>query len=222
MKPQVLPGGENGANNPYGITTTRNRYENAADTNPPAFASMLDSAGALKGPYRVDPNQSDAFRKMKGIGMSSDLSPWAALQMQQNDLSTAHQRDQTNAQAMGANDQAMQQLMTTGGGSNSGAAAFLASQGQHDNIMANQNIGGQAEQNALGIMSQDEQNKMGILGQAANTETGAQASNAGIAAQDTATANLFNANRYHEQMAAWGAEQTANGQAAAAGGGGKK
>lgn len=209
--------------NPYGFTETPNKTEAKAGVTPPKFFSMLNPDGSLRYQYSANPNDSAAFRKMSDISQSADLSPWAAMQMQQNNLSTSMQRDRMNAQLMGANDQAMQKLMSTGGGSNSGAAAFLAQQGQRDKIMGNQNIGSLAQQNALNIQLNDAQNKQNMLGQVANAETGAQAANARTAMQDTTGANLFGANRYHELMAAYGAEQTAQGQRDAAnnsGGGG--
>lgn len=210
------------ASNPYGIDQNANYYEQKAGVTPPSYQSMVDANGQVKSGYTVDPTKSDAFKLQKQTAMSGDLSPWAQLQMQQNTLATSGQRDQANAQTQGSTDQAMQQLMTTGGGQSSGAAAFLANQGARNTMAAQQNIGAQAQTNALGIQATDATNKQSMLGQVASAETGAQSANAQTAMNDAANANMFNAGRYQQQMAAWGAQQTANGQEASAGSGGKK
>jgi hypothetical protein len=208
--------------NPYGITQAPNTYEQKAGVTPPQYQSYLDSNGNLKSPYQVDPSQSSAFAQEKAIAQSGDLSPWAQLQMQQNTLSGQQQRDQANAGAQGQTSQAMAQLQATGGGVQGGQSTYLAAQGARNATMANQNIGAQQQQNALGIQQTDAQNKQNLLGQVANTETGAQAANAQSAMTDTNAANLFNSNRYQQQMAAWGASQTANGQQQAANSSSKK
>lgn len=202
--------------NPYGIDQTRNMYEIAAGTNPPKYQSFLDSDGNLKQSYAYDPSKSNAFKQMSDIATSSDLSPWAKLQLQSNDLTTVNNRDKSNMQSQGATNQAMQQMMATGGGSSSGAAAFLASQGARNATMANQAISNQAALSALGIQATDAKDKQNLLGQVANTETGALSANAQTAMQDTTAANVFNANRYNQQMAAYGAGQTADAQRSAA------
>lgn len=210
------------ASNPYGIAPSQNSFERQAGVVSPAYQSLIDANGNLKSSYSVDPTKSAAFNQMAQTAESSSLSPWAQMQMQQNTLATQTQRDQANAQSQGGTDQAMQHLMSTGGGTNSGAAAFLANQGSKNALMANQNIGAQSQQNALGIQGTDAQNKQAMLGQVASTETAAQSANAASAISDTSNANIFNSNRYNQQMAAWGAQQTANAQAAAANNSGKK
>lgn len=214
-----MPG--SATNNPYSIDYRQMPSEVAAGTNPMPFYSMLDSNGNLKAPYANDPSKSQAFSQMKGVAESADLSPWASLQMQQNTLASQNQRESLNAQTQGQTDQAMSKLMSTGGGTGSGGAAFLASQGAKNDVMGNQEIARQEQANALGIQQTDAQNKQNLLGQVANTETGAAAANAATAAGDTQNANIFSANRYNQLMAAYGAKQTAEGQRAA-GGGGKK
>jgi hypothetical protein len=211
------------ANNYYGTDTTQSNQEAAAGVKAQPFYSMLNPDGSLNKNYQVDPSQSSAFNQEAQYAQSADLSPWAQLQMQQNKNTTMNQKDQGAAQAMGANDQAMQQLMTTGGGTNSGTAAILGMNNQRNQVMNNQNINNQSQQNALGIQATDAQNKQTALGQVANTETAAQAANAGAAQQDTTYANTYAATRYNTQMQAYGAQQTANAQVVAANNsGGKK
>lgn len=198
-------------------------YESQAGVSAPQYYSSLDGDGNLKSPFQVDPTQSAVFKQMSDNAMSTDLSPWAKMQQQALQASTAQQRDQTNAQQMGANDTALQSLMLTGGGTNSGSRAMTAAMGDKANIMANQNIGSQSAASDLSIQQQDAQNKAAMLGQVANTETSAQAANAGTANQDLSNENQFAANRYTQQMQAWGAQKTADAQAQAAGkSGGKK
>lgn len=202
--------------NPYGIDRTQNIYERAAGTLPPAYQSFLDANGNLKSSYTVDPNQSAAFKQLNDIASSSELTPWAKLQLQSNDLSTLNQRDASNRQTQGATNQALQQMMATGGGTSSGASAFLAAQGAKNAVNANQAIGNQAALSALGIQSTDAQTKQSLLGKVADAQTSAQSANAQAAMNDTLAANTFNANRYNQQMQAYGAAQTAGAQVQAA------
>lgn len=205
----------------YYPQSTQTSFEKQAGVDAPQYYSSLDSSGNLKTPFQVDPTKSAAFQQMSGIASSSALSPWAQMQMDSNTNATSQQRDQLNAQTQGSNDSAMQNLMVAGGGANSGARAFLAAQGAKQGIQGNQNIGFQSQQNALGIQQADAQNKQQLLGQVANTETGAQAANSASGLQDMSNANQFAANRYSQQMQAWGAQQSADAQRAAAGGGKK-
>lgn len=208
--------------NPYNFNTAPSADEQAAGVTPPQYFSSLNQDGSLKSPYAVDPTKSQAFQQMSNIAQSSSLSPWAQMQSDMNKNQTAQQRDALSAQTAGQTDSAMQRLMSTGGGTGSGAAMMLAQQGQRANIMGNQNIGAQSLNNDLNIAGTDAQNKQGLLGQVANTETGALSANAATAIGDTQNANAFSANRYNQLMGAWGAAKTADAQrAAAAGGGGK-
>lgn len=202
--------------------TTQTTFEKSAGVAAPDYYSSLDANGNLKSPFAVDPTKSDAFNQMKQISGSTDLSPWAQMQRQQLQLQTSGLRDQTNSQQQGANDQAMQQLMTHGNGADSGSRGLVAAMGEKSNIMANQNIGSQAAGQDLGIQQADAQNKASMMGQVANTETSALGANAQSGLNDLQNENLFAGNRYAQQMQAWGANKTADAQASAAGRGGKK
>lgn len=224
--PQLIHGIPQGgvkAAGSYFPGTTQTDYEARAGVSNPSYESALDAFGNLKTPFAVDPTKSDAFNSMKSISTSTDLSPWALMQQQGLGVQTQGLRDQTNAQQQGASDTAMQQLMTTGGGGNSGNRALIAAMGAKSNIMANQNIGSQSAAQDLSIQQADAQNKASMLGQVANTETSAIGANAATGNQDLSNANLFESNRYNQQMQAWGAEKTAQAQAQAANSrGGKK
>jgi len=206
----------------YFPTYSQTGYEKEAGISAPQYLSSLDSSGALKTPFAIDPTQSEAFRAMQQTAQSTDLSPWAKMQEQSLGTQTAQQRDQTNAQGQGSTNAAMEQLMTSGNGLDSGSRALVTGMGARSNIMANQNIGAQQTANDLQIQQQDAQTKASMLGQVANAETGAQAANAQTANQDLQNANVFSSNRYNQQMQAWGANKTADAQVAAAGSAGKK
>jgi hypothetical protein len=206
----------------YYPTSTQTSFEKSAGVSAPDYYSSLGANGQLKSPFQVDPSQSATFKAMQDNAMSTELSPWAKMQQQALDASTLQQRDQSNAQQMGANDTALQSLALTGGGTNAGSRALTAAMGEKANIMANQNIGSQSAAQNLSIQQADAQSKAAMLGQVANTETGAQAANAGTANQDLSNENQFASNRYTQQMQAWGAAKTADAQRAAAGGGGGK
>lgn len=185
------------------------------------FNSMLNADGTVKSNLAVDPTKSDAFNQMAAQATATGPSTWAQMQLQQNATTGAQNLDKSNAQALGAADQASQSMMTQGGGMNSGASALNAMNAARNQTMAAQNVNANTANNAATIGSTDAQNKQTLLGQVANTETAAQSANSTIAQQDTTNLNLYNTNKYNQEMAAYGAAQTANGQRAAASGGKK-
>lgn len=223
MGPQLPPGQTPGQAPPnyYGMTTTPDANENQAGVQAQPFYSMLNTQGQLQTPYSVDPTQSAAFNQEAQTAESSGLSPWATMQMQTNQLQTQTSKDQNAAQAQGATDQAMQNIMTQGGGASSGAAQQVAMGGARAQTMANQQANNAGNMNALNIEQTDAQNKQSLLGQVASTQTAAQAANASTAQQDTTNANLYSTNRYNQQMGAYGAQQSANAQRASANSGKK-
>jgi hypothetical protein len=189
----------------------------AAPMAPPQYQSMVDpTTGKLLSQYAYDPNQSSAFSQMAKEAQSPDLTPWAKLQQQQNQLSAQNQKDLSAATAQGATDQARQAMMATGGGTNSGASAFLAAQGARNQMLGAQNINNQAGANNLSIEQADAQNKQQMLGTVASGQVAGLATNAQTQAQNLNNQNAWNANNYNQQMQAWGANQTANAQAVAA------
>lgn len=223
LGPQTPPGQTPGSApaNYYGMTTTPDTNEQAAGVQAQPFYSMMNPSGQLQSPYSVDPSQSTAFNQEAQTAESGSLSPWAAMQMQTNQLQTQTSKDQNAAQAQGATDQAMQNIETQGGGASSGAQQQVAMGGARAQTMANQQANNAGNLNALNIEQTDAQNKQSMLGQVASTQTAAQAANAATAQTDTQNANLYSTNRYNQQMGAYGSQQTANAQRSAANSGKK-
>lgn len=229
--PQVINKGPINLNGP-GITqggsyypeSMQTNYESQAGVSAPQYYSSLDQSGNLRTPFVIDPTQSSAFKTMQDTATSTDLSPWAKMQEQSLANQTQSQRDQSNAQTQGATGTAIDKMMMSGNGADSGSRALALAMGDRSNIMANQNIGSQQTAQDLGIQQTDAQNKASMLGQVMNTQTSAQAANAQAGLQDLSNENQFEANRYTQQMQAWGAQKTADAQAQAAAqqGGGKK
>lgn len=217
VQTQAVPGINSGGS--YFQQATPAPYETQAGVATPQYLSMLDENGNLKSPFQFDPSKSSAFMQEKGIAQdTSQLSPWAQLQQQQLHMQTQGARDAANTSALGSTHQAMDQMMTTGGGLSSGALQNLTAQGARNATMANQNILNQETGGNLSIAQQDALNKQQILGQVANTETGALAANTQTGVGDLSNQNIFNTNRYNQQMSAWGAGQTADAQSRASNG----
>ncbi len=188
---------------------------NESGIQSPSYVSLTNADGSLKSQYSYDPMQSSAFAKEAAIANDPGLSQWATLQQQSNNSATQKQQDLSASRSLGSTNQAMQQMEATGGGSNSGASAFLASQGARNQMMAGQNISSQGAANNLNIAQSDAQNKQQMLGQVASAQTAALAANANTQLTANQSQNAFNANQYNQQMAAWGAQQTANAQTSA-------
>ena len=124
-------------------------------------------------------------------------------------------------QAQQGMSQAASSLARTGG-LGGGARTRMAMQGAKDLMLQGQGISRQGMSDRLGISSQDEQTRQGLLGQVAGTELQGQQTNLGTLGTDITRKAAFDANRYNQQMGAWGAKQTADAQRAAGSGGGKK
>lgn len=200
---------------------TQTGYENQAGIAAPQYLSLLDQGGQLKAPFKFDPSQSDMFNQLKQTATSTDLSPWAQMQREALGQQTTDALDKSNTQSQGTTDQAMQQLMSTGGGMGGGAQLALAGMGARNATMAGQNIRNQQTAQDIAIRQGDATNKAQMLGQAANTEVGALGANVHTGIQDLTNQNAFSAQRYSDQMGAWGAAQTAEAQRQAARGGKK-
>lgn len=202
----------------YFPQATQTDYEKKAGVGTPQYMSMLDESGKLKAPFQFNPSNSAAFQKMSGIAMDPGLSPWASLQKTSLAEQTKSARDNANATAQGSTTNALDKLASTGGGVSGGANLWAAMQGARNATQANQNISNQQMMSELGLEQTDAQNKQQMLGQVSNTETGAEAANTQSGLSDLQNQNAFNTNRYNQQMAAWGAQKTADAQRAAQGG----
>lgn len=134
----------------------------------------------------------------------SDGSGYTALANARLGTDVAQARDQAQMSAAGAGSAARDQLASRGGLSG-GMAALLARNNQSDLINANQGI----SQKQIGA-GQDIGAKQFDIGREAET------SNVGALRGNQAALNDFTQNKYASDMAAYGANNTANAQLAAA------
>lgn len=207
---------------PGSATVQPTAIEARSGIKAPAYSGLTDSAGNLQDRYKYDPTKSAAFVKMQEQAMAAPgESPWAKVQMQQQAL------EQSGAQDMAARTQAQalaqaQSGLARFGGLSGGARTRLAMQGQKDLLGAQQNVANQGLQSRLGITGQDIGRQQDLLGKVGTTELEGQGQNLNALTGDVKNKAAFDAERYAQQMAAYGAEQTARGQVAAAksGGGG--
>jgi hypothetical protein len=101
------------------------------------------------------------------------------------------------------------------GGLGGGARTSLARSGARDQFAALQGIGQQGQAARLGRRSE-------LLGQTADLERQGDVNTQQQYMKDLEAKARFEANRYNQQMGAWGARETANATRGAGGGGGKK
>jgi hypothetical protein len=182
----------------------------------PKFESMRDAAtGQLKDIYKYDPTKSEAFSQIRGQALSSGPSAWAQMQTQKLGLEQQAAMDMANKQGLQAMNQGNAMLARTGGLS-SGAAGLAARANMKNQMLANQDINRQGIMNRLGISQSDEDRRQQMLGQVADAETSAQKTNLGALTGDIGQQRQFDLGRYSDQMAAWGAQNTAAAQNAAA------
>lgn len=102
------------------------------------------------------------------------------------------------------------------GGLGGGARNRMAMQGARDLMMARQGISRGGMLDRLGISQTDEDRRQQLLKQVADTELSGQEKNLGLMTGDVTNKAQFDANRYAQQMQAWGASQAAGAQSRAA------
>lgn len=209
----IKPGAKGGS--------TLSNAEIMAGVTPPSYEGYRNADGTLKSAFTFDPTQSSAFNTINQNANSAGPSQWAQMQTQAQKLATNQQMDQAAKSSMQGQDMAASNLARVGG-LGGGARTRLAMQGAKDLMMQRQGVDQTGQAAQLGIMSQDAQNKQQMLNNVAQTQLGSQQQNLSTAAGDVTNKAQFDANRYNQQMQAWGSQQTANATRAAGSGGGKK
>lgn len=203
---------------------SQGEQERAAGVLPPGYEGVRDvKTGQLLDQYKSDAYAGEALQKLKGDAFAEGDSAWAKMQLQKQGLEESGARDaaaRNQAQAM-AQSQAM---MRRQGGLSSGASTLMAMQGAKDLMRAKQDVARQGIGQRLGIQEQDIGRKTDLLKAFGDAESRANEANIGRQTDDITKSSMFDLERYKQQMAAYGAKQTADAQRAAAssGGGGKK
>lgn len=180
--------------------------EKKAGVSPVSFEGMRDlKTGELLADYKFDPYAGEAVQALKGeaFGTSKD-SPWLKLQ-REREMQGMDQAAKAGLQGM---SQAQAQLAMTGGISG-GARERMARMGAKDLMLAKQGITREGTQARLGRQGE-------LLGSFADLERQAQSANIDTRKQALAAQAEFDANRYNQQMSAYGAKQAADAQRASA------
>lgn len=181
----------------------------------PGFESTRDASGNLKSQYAYDPSKSAAYQQMNQRATGAGPSIWAQLQGQKQQVEQGNMLDQNAKSQLQAQGQAQAGLMRFGG-LGGGARQSLARAGMKNQMVGNQDIYRKGMEDRLNIGLQDDQAKMGLQKDIANTDMQAQQYNLGNTMADITGKRDFDMNAYNQQMQAWGADQTAGAQAAAA------
>ena len=198
----------------------QNKYEEKAGAQPLTLEGLRDvNTGQLLSQYRSDPYSGEAQQALKQQAFAQGDSPWAKMMLAKQRQEQLAGGDVAAKQGLQALSQGQSQLAMSGGLS-AGARERMARGGSRDLMLAKQNIARQGIGDRLNIGSQDIDRKQSLLSDFANAENTAQQQNITRQTQDVGSLNDFNAQRYAENMKAWGAEQTANAQRQAAGSGG--
>ena len=200
----------------------RSAQERAAGVSVPGYEGVRDvMTGDLLDQYRSDPYQGEALQKLKEQAFAEGDSPWAKMQLEKQGLEEGDLRDQASKSQAQAMAQAQSQMMRQGGLSG-GARERMASQGAKDMMLARQGAARQGMMDRLNIQDQDMGRKTDLLKSFGDAESASNQQNIARTMGDVEKSTMFDLERYKQQMAAYGAKESAEAQRAAAGGGGKK
>jgi len=206
------------------------------------YLSIADSSGNLLNQFNLSNRlgadvalNQDGYNQIKANATAVGPTDWAKMQLADQSLKQANLINQSNKSNVSAQQQAMSQLASKGGISQ-GQRERLAMQGARQQTASNQGILNQGMQQQLQVGLQDQQRKDQFLNQLpamdmANANfnqqqrqyrDAAQQFDLGNQLKDVAGFNAYRADAYGEAAKMWGADKSANAQAAASGGGGKK
>lgn len=196
-------------NRPGYVSLTQTDAEKNAGVMPPGFEGTRDSrTGQLLDQYKIDPFSGQASQKLYQEAMGTGPSEWAKSALGQQGFEEQQARGNAALQGQQAQSQAQSQLARLGG-LGGGARTSLARSGARDQLMAAQGVGAQGIESRYGINQQDMQRRQGLLGTSADVERQAQLQNLGTTMQDVTGRAAFDANRYNQQMQAYGAKEQA-------------
>lgn len=205
----------------YRAVTELSAQERAAGVTPVGFEGIRDrKTGELLQQFKLDPYQGRASQALSEQAFAQGESPWLKMQKEKLALQQGQAVDQAAKSQAQAMAQAQSQLMRQGG-LGGGARARMAMQTARDAALAQQQVRARGMEQGLGLEESDLNRKQDLLGRFAQSEQQAQQQNVGQLIGDVGRSTEFDMKRYGEQMAAYGAQQTAAAQRAAAGGGGK-
>lgn len=203
---------------------TPSSFESQAGVTPPGYEGTRDIAtGQLIDQYKINPFAGEASQKLRSQALGTGPTEWAQDLLGKQALEESNARGAAGLQQQQAQSQAQAELARFGG-IGGGARTSLARSGARDLLNARQSVGNQGALARAGITANDAQLRQQLLGTTADVERQGDLQNIQTAEGDINRRALFDSNRYNQQMAAWGAKQSADATRAAgsSGGGGKK
>lgn len=194
----------------------QNKWEKQAGLQAPELEGARDlKTGELLSRFKLDPYSGEATQALKAQAFAEGDSPWAKLQLAKQQQEQMAGMDAASKAGLQGMSQAQAQLASSGGLS-TGARERMARGGSRDLMAARQAVGRQGIGSRLGIQSEDLDRKQGLLSDFATSESAANKFNIGQLQGDIERKAAFEGRRYDKGMEAYGAEQTANAQRAAA------
>lgn len=201
------------------VMPPQSQFEVDAGVNPSGYQGVVDpTTGKLLDQYSINPFQGEASQRLRDNALSTGPTEWGQQALKQQGLEQNLAMGKVGLQGQQAQDQARAGLQQFGG-LGSGARTSLARSGMRDQLAGAQNVGSQGALARYGIGQQDAQTKQALLGGTADVERAGQGQNLQTMLQNLGGQNAYNANRYNQQMGAWGAAKTADATRAAGSGG---
>ena len=199
-----------------GLTVIRggkNRYKQVR----PDFLTLRGAGGQLD--PRFQASLGESLSALKGKGLTQGDTEAASLARQQQEVMRQADVDRLREMQATGVAQGMRNLGMRGGVS-TGSRERLMRDATKAGLRGFQGIGRENRLANLQISAQDEAMKNQLLGQTGLAEQTIQESNIGRLAEDIARQNQAKQMMYAEDMAAYGAQQTARAQRRAGSGGG--
>ena len=180
-----------------------------------AFTMLRDKDGNLNKRFQetLDPSLAKLRDKYDVEGDTK----WAGLQRDQLANQMSEAEDRARLQSNTGMATAMDRLSMRGG-LRGGAGERMAMGNQRALMSGLQGLGAENRAGNLKLSIADEEMKNKVLGQVGQAGQGIQGRNIGRLATDVQNQNQFEAQRYSDDMAAYGAKQTAKAQRSASGG----
>jgi hypothetical protein len=194
----------------------------APDYNPAYDPSTMAMGPELQSQLNGINVNTQGIDKFRDEALRTGPSVWAGLARRNLAAQAADARGAGMQQVAGAGAQARSSLASHGG-LTSGAAERVAKSGQRDLMSMNQGVNHDVMANDLQIGQNDETNRIQQLGMLPGMENTAlqpafqktalwgqgKQFDVGNALKEAQNKNQFAMDRYHEQMAAWGANRQA-------------
>lgn len=176
---------------------------------PPNFN---DPQATVSGDLAGNASAMPALDKFQGEAMRTGPSAWANLAQGQQDKFQTDAQSRAASTAAGSAAGARSQLAMRGG-LDSGARERVAQNQGRDYMNMTQNVANTRANNGMQIGMNDEQNRIQQLGMMPQMVNQANEGNFRKAQMDfnaNTVQNAFNMQKYHEQMAGYGAQQSSN------------